>query len=282
VDAGNLCVIHADGSGKKQLTRFGTDRSPAWSRDGTKLVFIRTPKDHAAPSAVYVISADGKGERRLSGEGPGDCRTPLWSPVRDEIVYLRNRWDGAVTPGSYVEFVTPQGKPAGKPFLYLEGSSPDSPTAEELCDWSAEGTRLSVLVMGYLYFDVEILRRERGQFTRASAYAHRVDQQGQVDYVYHGWCPANPGFVLLVEHTFAPGAAEMVRNEVVVATEEVGDRRPHVVGKSGAEQGMPLHAVWSPDGNWLCYEDEGRLYLTNVEHPQPRFLTAGSMPRWTR
>src|SRR5689334_11258381 len=50
VDAGNLFVIHADGSGKKQLTTSGTDRSPAWSRDGRKLAFIRGSKAPLAPS----------------------------------------------------------------------------------------------------------------------------------------------------------------------------------------------------------------------------------------
>jgi hypothetical protein len=61
-------IMNADGSSRKRLTRGAADseRSPAWSPDGSKIVY----EGHKTSSefGVYVISADGSKEARLSGE----------------------------------------------------------------------------------------------------------------------------------------------------------------------------------------------------------------------
>jgi Tol biopolymer transport system component len=57
---------------------------PDWSPDGKQLVFTR---DYNG-SAIYVINANGTGERRLSPT-PGFDATPSWSPDGTKIIYTR-------------------------------------------------------------------------------------------------------------------------------------------------------------------------------------------------
>ena len=58
--------MNADGSERRRLTQRGG--SPAWSPDGKMIAFDR----HLATGAeLYVMTADGRGERRL-------MRTDRW------------------------------------------------------------------------------------------------------------------------------------------------------------------------------------------------------------
>jgi Tol biopolymer transport system component len=81
-DVGNgIAVVRADGHGFRKLTRDRRDRSPAWSPDGSRLVFERGGQ-------LYVINRDGTGLRRLTRR-PTDARQPAWSPSGREIAFTR-------------------------------------------------------------------------------------------------------------------------------------------------------------------------------------------------
>ena len=68
-------VMNADGSGQRTLTRSTVTRSravgfiaqPAWSPDGRKILFV---SDRDGLGAVYVMNADGSGQRRLTSPAP--------------------------------------------------------------------------------------------------------------------------------------------------------------------------------------------------------------------
>ncbi|MGH7711868.1 MAG: TolB family protein, partial [Gemmatimonadaceae bacterium] len=64
--------------------------NPSWSPDGRQLVF--ESRRHGAAS-LYIINADGSGERRLTWT-LGDDTHPAWSPHGSHIVFDSNR-DGA-------------------------------------------------------------------------------------------------------------------------------------------------------------------------------------------
>jgi TolB protein len=76
-----IAVVRADGHSFRRLTRDRRDRSPAWSPDGTRLLFERG-------GGLYVINRDGTGLRRLTRR-PTDARQPAWSPNGREIVFTR-------------------------------------------------------------------------------------------------------------------------------------------------------------------------------------------------
>jgi hypothetical protein len=80
--AGNADLWLADSNGSRQLqlTRTGGDEEdPSWAPDGRRIAFSRD-------GWVYVLRADGLGERRLARG-----REPDWSPDGQEIVFASDR-----------------------------------------------------------------------------------------------------------------------------------------------------------------------------------------------
>jgi TolB protein len=63
----DIFVMASDGSNVRQLTETGTDYNPAWSPDGSQIVFIRY--EAISESDVFMMDADGSNVRRLTHHG---------------------------------------------------------------------------------------------------------------------------------------------------------------------------------------------------------------------
>ena len=92
-----IYLIPASGGRARRLTRSG--RSQVWSPDGRWIAFIdsrNVPKGHpclsdddkACPDELYVIRADGTGERRITPPAPNTA-SPAWSPDTSRLVVER-------------------------------------------------------------------------------------------------------------------------------------------------------------------------------------------------
>ena len=79
-----IYVVRLDGTGRTRLTRthgsadrLGDDATPSWSPDGRRIVFA---SNRTGDLQIWVMGADGRGQRLLSGlEGRDDDR-PTFSP----------------------------------------------------------------------------------------------------------------------------------------------------------------------------------------------------------
>ncbi len=78
-----IVVVRANGTGLHHLTNDGRDMSPAWSPDGSKLLFARAGR-------LFVIGSDGAG---LTPIAPriNRARQPAWSPDGRSIAFVRGR-----------------------------------------------------------------------------------------------------------------------------------------------------------------------------------------------
>jgi len=92
---GEIWVMAADGSNVRRLTEGPPlNASPSWSPDSTRIAFH---SERAFPggyeSAIYVMDADGKDQRRVVG---GAGLSPDWWPAGSWIVFVSRRdgpWD---------------------------------------------------------------------------------------------------------------------------------------------------------------------------------------------
>jgi Tol biopolymer transport system component len=124
---GQLHTINSDGSGRRRLTDGPRGMlDPAWSPDGTQIVFVAHRK---SSSGLEVVNPDGTGRRVVTEKGGRFFGQPVWSPDEKWIAFNSAPhedwgWVTVVRPdGSDRHDVTPQ---LGRPNFGPIGWSPDS------------------------------------------------------------------------------------------------------------------------------------------------------------
>jgi TolB protein len=83
--------MDADGSGGYGLGTWG--RSPAWSPDGNRLVFM---SERDGSWEIYVYNFNNGTSYQLS-DCSANCRWPAWSPDGSAVVYHSTTGAGSVT-----------------------------------------------------------------------------------------------------------------------------------------------------------------------------------------
>src|SRR5215510_7378738 len=92
-----IYVINVDGTGLTRLTFNGEgERSPSWSPDGSRIVFICRIGGGASDFEICSMNADGSDLRQLTDNTLLDG-TPTFSPDGQHIVFHRTVAPG--TPG---------------------------------------------------------------------------------------------------------------------------------------------------------------------------------------
>jgi Tol biopolymer transport system component len=93
-----IYVMNADGSGLEQVTaEAGYDLLPAWSPDGRRIAFARSPRTPGTAEAdLFAVNVGGGREIRLTS-GPADDADPAWSPDGQRLAFTRYASDaGAI------------------------------------------------------------------------------------------------------------------------------------------------------------------------------------------
>ena len=90
-----IASIGVDGTMERRLTNNWEffDSHPAWSPDGTKIAFIRSPSSfqgNRSRARIYTMSADGSGVTDVSGEVDSSLWLvpPAWSPDGGHLAFL--------------------------------------------------------------------------------------------------------------------------------------------------------------------------------------------------
>jgi TolB protein len=84
--AGEICVMNDDGSSIASLTTIGHAEAPAWSPDGSRIAFHR--EDETGNWDIYAMDAGGGNLVRLSTD-PATDGFPDWSPDGTRIAFRR-------------------------------------------------------------------------------------------------------------------------------------------------------------------------------------------------
>ncbi|MGI8654779.1 MAG: Calx-beta domain-containing protein [Pyrinomonadaceae bacterium] len=154
--SGEIYVMNADGSNLTQLTHFGdaTDTSilgPAWSPDGTKLVFINISYINSAGnilSQVILMNADGSGQEKLIYifRGRPITHAPAWSPDGTRIAFASsgiNTRDIPFTVESFIYIINADGSGTTKVADASGSNGRYSPLINGSPAWSPDGTKLA-------------------------------------------------------------------------------------------------------------------------------------------
>lgn len=88
----HVFLMRPDGTEVGELTGAGYDQDPAWSPDGAWVAFESAPSE-LGPWDIWLVAADGSGERRLT-DHPADDELPAWSPDGRSLLVVSER-DGA-------------------------------------------------------------------------------------------------------------------------------------------------------------------------------------------
>jgi TolB protein len=84
-----IYVVNADGTGAQQLTfNNEEERAPAWSPDGTRIVFSCRIGGGSNDFEICVMNADGSGLMQLTDNAAADL-TASWSPDGSQILFHR-------------------------------------------------------------------------------------------------------------------------------------------------------------------------------------------------
>ena len=247
----DIWVTDANGRNRKNLTRTGSggSRSPSWSPDGRKIAFMRDN-----PRGLYLMSADGKSQERLSTRGHRDF-VPAWSPDGRRIAYTDARSVGkeGVTTDIWVVDVYAVHE------IHLVENGRD-PT------WSPDGQHL--VFLGY----------RRGNSDLFLIASDGKDEVNLTNSPEKEWNPVrSPDGSQIAYRATGEGKTEL---RLMDATGKNTQRLTDVEGRSW------MDVSWSPDGSWLTFvsgaEGKEAVYIIGINGQNLRKLADGGarFPVW--
>jgi Tol biopolymer transport system component len=251
-----IFTLSPDGSVALIPGANGPNAYPAWSADGRRIAFMSTRNGNAE---VYVMNADGTGQRRLTNNSEFDS-LPAWSPDGTKIVFQSQR-DGDNELYTMNADGTEQTRITNRPGWDAEPA------------WSPDGRRIA-FARSTIGFPIDLFTMNPDgtdvtQVPTASEHPECEDQR------FDGSPDWSPDGKKLVFHRFdcTTAAWTSIRTINVDGTDERA-----VVEEEG---GYVFFPVWSPDGSKIVFDgDLQNLYSVNADGNGRTLLRTGSGADW--
>ncbi|MEW1926346.1 serine hydrolase [Streptomyces sp. NPDC088360] len=211
-DVRTLWQVGATGGAPRQLTRGTADVAPAWSPDGTRLAFLRTPGD--GPAQVWLLPVAG-GEPEQLTTLPLGAGAPVWSPDGSALAFT-----APVDPGA----------------SHAEGDSAraTAPVVARRLGYKADGAGLLRTIRTHLHV-VRVADREVRQLTRGD---------------WHAGAPAwSPDGTRLAFPAAREEDADLTFRSAAYVI-DVGPRSAEPV-RVGSADGQAAAVTWTADGEAL-------------------------------
>jgi TolB protein len=141
--APDICTSDADGANLTRLTASpGLDLYPAWSPDGSKIVF---ESNRTGTMQVWVMNGDGSDQTQLTFDAVPKDQVPDWSPDGSRIAYTAD----TNPPGGQIMVMNQNGS---NQHAITQAGHDYGPV------WSPDGSQLALLDMASR--DVEVINAD--------------------------------------------------------------------------------------------------------------------------
>jgi TolB protein len=270
--ATRLYTARPNGTGRQLVSRFrccgiSSENSPAWSRDGSALAFVRSTLRGSDFVFEVHVREIGRPARRVTRPGPGDIDSaPSWSPDGRLIAFTRDNAD-AYTRSIYV--VAPDGSGLRR---LTQGAQDDDPA------WSPDGRKLA------------FSRHPRNAFVywpgRAQLMVVSPDGSNLRGFprALRGREPAwSPDGRRLAFLSYRDRNGRTCDRDHCYTNAELyvmpaDGARLRRLTRTKLDEARP---TWSPDGRWIAFERDGRLYRMRAGGGRARFIAKGGSPAWS-
>ena len=256
--------LNANGTGVRRLARGVTNRknrvgqrvseygsTPKWSPDGRKIAFV---SDRTGSAEVYVMNADGSGQRRLTRHAKP--KELAWSP------------DGRMLAiGSHAS-----GGPRDVYVMNADGTGllnlTPGPGGGEALSWSPDGRKIGFRSLRDGSGEIYVVNVDGTGLRRLTHLTRNPLSSGATTFSGPAWSPDGKK-ILFVRVGWGRGLSN---SEILVMNAD-GSRQRNLT-RNPAPDGDP---VWSPDGRKIAFVSKrdgyGEIYVMNADGSGQRNLS---------
>jgi Tol biopolymer transport system component len=262
-------VMNADGSGKRTLTRTAWNfQPPAWSPDGKQVAFERRldptrwkGQCGGCDVEVYVMNADGSGQRNLTRSPATEDSGPAWSPDGRKIAFGRGVAQTSRLGGIWLMNADGSGQ---QRIADSGGGPPASPV------WSPDGQKIAFAGRRDRTFASNPDRDLEIYVMDADGSAEQKLTHNQIPDANPVWSP-DSRTIAFTRSGMDSGGRYVGVDLYLIDADGSGER--HVIGVSPSD----TTTAWSPDGQRIAFvshrDGNDEVYVVEADGTGLRNLT---------